>query len=192
MTKIQEKPVTIEKALTEAQIARKKTAKAARKQNKVSVNNTYTEVPFYYQDGSMDVVYIKRSTAIKYRLPEVPLGVYEADSAGKITGQNFRVFKGKAIAVSDGYILKDRKTPTKGRSTGAGGKRSIALTKSYSRRYQSLRVPVSATTADVILWIKKHWGTKPDTLRIGKQQIALGLKKSKAQHKAENAAKDKA
>jgi hypothetical protein len=186
------KPEAIEKVLTDAETAARKKAKAVRKQNKVTVNNTYTEVPFYYKDGTIDTVYIKRSTAIKYRLPEVPQGKYAADSAGKVTGKNFRTSKGKSIAVSDGYLLKDRKTATKGKKTGAGGKRSIALTKSYSRRYQSLRVPLTATTAEVILWIKTHWGKKPDTLRIGAQQITLGLNKSKAQHKAETAAKDKA
>jgi hypothetical protein len=186
------------KTLEEVQALAKKKAASAKKtgqkkrQTRVAVVNTFTAVPFYYGQtdaNGFDVIYVKRSTAIKYKMPEVPAGKFEADVSGRILGRNMRDSHGKTLKVSDGYVLKDRKVATKGRSTGDGGKRSISLTKAYTRRYQSIQIPQSATVAQTIGWIKKYWGVKPDLMIQGKQTIPLGLKKSKAAHAAENAAK---
>jgi hypothetical protein len=186
--------VDLKKAAAMARLANRgdkaKANRASRKQNTVTVQNTYTMVPFAYATGEIAPVPMTRKVAALYKLPEMEAGQYTVSKNGKILSKGIGDFKGKTIRFSRGYVLKERKTPTKGRSTGAGGKRSISLTKSYSRVWTTMRVPLDATAIDVIHWMKGWAGSnKPDLLHYGDQYINTGLRKTKAAHKAETLAK---
>lgn len=181
-----------DKVLTLAEIAKQKVAKKkaagqSLRQNRVAVSNTYVVVPFLFANGKIKGIPMKRIRATQFGLPEMPKQKYDTDAGTKkVKGKGIGRFKGKTAKVSNGYSLKDRKTPTKGRKTGSTG-RSIGLTKAYTRNWTSFRVPVTASVFDTIHWIKTYFKpvAYPELLMLGDQTITLGLKKTKAEHKAE-------
>lgn len=182
-------PAAEDSVVSLEEAAKKASVRAAKQKNKkqniVTVANTYAMVAFKNIAGYVTPVPVSRRVAKIYGIPELPATEYKVDAKGKLLGKSVGDFKGKRIKISRGYVLKERKTVTSGRKTGIG-KKSISLTKTYTRVWTSLRVPLGASALDVIFWMKS-WksGKKPDMLKIGAQTIPTGLNKTKAAHAAE-------
>jgi hypothetical protein len=194
---------TPEQQITAAIANKKKTASKADRKAKVAaqtnVDDTFGSCTFVFLTGKDDKgktivgdgslnnapryqpIKVKRSLLKIGRIDVNGVADKDADTIeSESTGRQPR----QTVSVSFGSSLRPRKTTkgSKGRTLSA---------KYYSKNWLSFGVPTSATSMDVIAWIKKCWGVQPLELRMGKS-IYVITKRKKAINDGKSASRSKA
>ena len=197
--------VTPEQAIEKAIKAKVKTATKAERKAKVSsqtnFDDTFGVVDFPFLvgrdkngklvggDGSLDKA--ERVQPIKIKLSTLKLGRIDTNASAKgdeVQQQAAGRTPSKPIKVSFGASLTVRKPPKVARKPGA---RALSA-KYYSKNWITISVPVSATSLDVIAWIKKNWKVQPLEMRMGQTIYSITKRKKaindgKSSSKAANA-----
>jgi hypothetical protein len=182
---------TPEQAIDKAIAAKKKTATKAERKSKVSsqtnFDDTFGVANFPFLVGKNDsgktvvgdgsLAKAERVQPIKIKVSTLKLGRIDVNGADNNVVQQQAAGRtpSKPIKVSFGASLRVRKPSTATRKPGA--KKLSA--KYYSKNWITLSVPTSATSLDVIAWIKKNWKVQPLELRMG-QTIYQITKRKKA------------
>lgn len=183
---------TPEQAIQKAILAKAKTATKAERKAKVSsqtnFDDTYGVANFPFLVGKNDagktvvgdgsLANAQRVQPIKIKVSTLKLGRIDVNGASKddeVQQQNAGRTPSKPIQVSFGASLRVRKKSTKARKPGA----KALSAKYYSKNWITISVPTSATSLDVIAWIKKNWKVQPLEMRMG-QTIYTITKRKKA------------
>lgn len=182
---------TPEQAIDKAIAAKKKTATKAERKAKVSsqtnFDDTYGVANFPFLVGKNDsgktvvgdgsLATAQRYQPIKIKVSTLKLGRIDVNGASKddeVQQQTAGRTPSKPIKVSFGASLRVRKAS----KTKKAGARQLSA-KYYSKNWITISVPTSATSLDVIAWIKKNWKVQPLELRMG-QTIYTITKRKKA------------
>lgn len=170
---------TADKAVSDVAKKRLANSKPSAKKSKVGAktnfDNTYADIifPFIFSTpkkgkveantGSLEKA--KKSSTIKVKVSLVKEAKIDStagimvNESGTPQGGHTGFGAVKPAKVTFRSVLKKR--------TGKTVKASSSRT--YAKQWRNFSVPKSATAIDVIAWIQKNWGVKPDQLQIGEK-----------------------
>jgi hypothetical protein len=183
---------TPEQAIDEAIKLKKKTATKAERKAKVTsqtnFDDTYGFASFPFLEGKDkdgkkivgdgSIANAPRIQPIRIKVSTLKIGRIDTGGAtgdGYIEQRSSQIAPSQQIKVSFGASLRTRKPSKTTRSKTA----KQLSAKYYSKNWIALSVPTSATSLDIISWIKKNWGVQPLELRVG-QTVYQITKRKKA------------
>jgi hypothetical protein len=181
--------ITPDQLIDKAIASKKKTATKAERKAKVSsqtnFDDTFGTVNFPFLvgkdkagktvvgNGSIDSA--ERIQPIKVKISTIKLGRIDVNSSAREDGlvaEDTGRRPSKPIKISFGASLRIRK-PGKSRKPGA----KALSAKYYSKNWITLSVPTSATSLDVIAWIKKNWKVQPLEMVMGQTRYQITKRK---------------